>query len=474
MSKAVKAGIGYIIGNYMLKGLSFFTIPIFTRLLSPSDYGTFNTFSASESIFMVLLGLAIHSSYKNAKYKYADVEGKNLFDNYVSVTMLMLYFMVFLFGALFAVFSGVLESVLGLPKECIYLLVPCSFGYAAINCFNSYVGLQYKFQKYLLISAVNAVTSILLSILLIKMVFTSTPYMGRVLGVAIPVFSIGLFISLNFLRKAKPTRCKQFLSWGVRYSLPIVPHGLSQIVLSQFDRIMIFRMIGSAEAGVYSFSYNIYSIFLVTMKSLDNVWFPWFYEKRHAMDLATIRKVSTLYALLMALFVACLVLVSPEIVKLLAPSSYHEAAFSVIPVVGAGFFVFLYSLPAAVEYFHEKTNFIAIGTVSAAVLNILLNYFFIMWYGYIAAAYTTLATYMLYFVFHYILAYKIEGKSLFETKYIILFILFIFAVILFGRVFINNPILRCTVAFVLCVLTCFFEECKFGIIKKRVRRLKHG
>ena len=45
-SKVVKAGAGYIVGNYMLKGLSFLTIPIFSRLMSTSDYGLYNMFLA--------------------------------------------------------------------------------------------------------------------------------------------------------------------------------------------------------------------------------------------------------------------------------------------------------------------------------------------------------------------------------------------------------------------------------------------
>ena len=49
-SKAVKAGIGYTIGNYLIKGLSFLTIPIFTRLLSTEDYGIVNIFGAYENI----------------------------------------------------------------------------------------------------------------------------------------------------------------------------------------------------------------------------------------------------------------------------------------------------------------------------------------------------------------------------------------------------------------------------------------
>lgn len=35
----LKAGLGYTIGNYMIKGLTFFSIPIFARLLSPDNYG---------------------------------------------------------------------------------------------------------------------------------------------------------------------------------------------------------------------------------------------------------------------------------------------------------------------------------------------------------------------------------------------------------------------------------------------------
>ena len=77
-NKIVKAGFGYTIGNYFLKGLSFFTIPLFTRLLTTQDYGKYNTFLSYENILFVLLGFAIHSSYKNARYRFGVVkEDKN-------------------------------------------------------------------------------------------------------------------------------------------------------------------------------------------------------------------------------------------------------------------------------------------------------------------------------------------------------------------------------------------------------------
>jgi len=347
-------------------------------------------------------------------------------------------------------------------------------GSAVIMCFNSYMGLQYKFKNYLLIAAINAVSSIALSIVLIKTVFKSQPYMGRILGTTLPIVIIGIIIAAYFIKKAHPKKYVVFLSWGIKYSFPIVPHGLSQIVLSQFDRIMIYRMIGTAEAGLYSFCYNIYMIFFVTINSLDNVWGPWFYEKMHTRNFEQIKKISTLYILMMSFFAAVLILISPELVEILAPSTYHDAVYCVMPVVGAGFFVFLYNIPASIEYFHEKTKFIAIGTMSAAIINILLNLYFIPTFGYVAAAYTTFATYIIYFIFHYILAWRIERRCLFDTKKIT-FISFGVIVFMFGaRALVHEPMIRWIVAVILGVALFYFEESKFGYIRKKIRKIKNG
>lgn len=475
MSKTIKAGFGYVIGNYLLNGLAFLTIPVFARLLSPSDYGTYNTFIAYETIGSILLGLAIHSSYKNAKYKYGDNNHEpSFFNNYVSATMVFLLIMsVFWFGLIY-LFVDKLSLYLGLEPKCIYLLVPYCLGSASVMCFNSYVGLQYRYKDYLAVAATNAILSIVLSIILIKVIFQSHAYWGRIVGTTIPLFIIGIYIIIYFVRKARPIKGKEFLMWGLKYSLPVVPHGLSQIVLSQFDRVMIYRMVGTAESGVYSFGYNIYMIVFVTINSLDNVWVPWFYEMRNAKDFFKIRSKCSLYVLFVAFFVSILILISPELVKILAPRSYYDGVYSVIPVVGSGFFVFLYYIPASVEYFHEKTKYIAVGTMSAALLNIILNLYFIPRFGYVAAAYTTLFTYMMYFVFHYLIAKKIEKKSLFDTKKIVAVSVGMLVIIAATRLLIDIPFIRWMLAFILGISLIYFEEMKFGFLKNKMRSVKHG
>ena len=100
--KAVKAGMGYVIGNYMLKGITFLSAPIFSRLLKPADYGIVNIYSSYEAIFYIILGLALHASINNAKYKY----GEKL-DEYIS----SLVFMVIISTTFWTVFRLNMRSV---------------------------------------------------------------------------------------------------------------------------------------------------------------------------------------------------------------------------------------------------------------------------------------------------------------------------------------------------------------------------
>lgn len=475
-NKIVKAGLGYTIGNYLLKGLVFFTIPIFARLLDPSDYGKYSIFVAYESIFVVISSLAIFTSYKNARYKYGLEEdgaekGKD-YRNYRSTTLAMLCCLLVLWLVVINTFSNFFCNILGLDTYSLNLLVIYSISSAVISCFNIDVGLEYKYESFLKIAGINAVTSIALSIAFILTIFDNQRYMGRVVGTVIPVFVLACYIVWHYFQQAKPSNIKPFLSWGIKYSLPLVPHGLSQIILNQFDRIMINSMIGAFQAGIYSFAYNIFNIVSVTTASLDNVWGPWFYEKMHAEEYAVIREKSKYYMLFLFAFVSCIILISPELINLLGTKNYNDSVYCVIPLIAGGFFAFMYYLPAGVEYFYEKTKFIALGTLSAAIINIVLNYYVINNYDYSSVAYTTLITYMLYFCFHYILAWIIHGKCLYSTE-IVLVCSFSVLVIMFLTIeFLDNAWLRWMLMFLFLGIALYFEEKNLGLGYSIVRKLK--
>ena len=110
---------------------------------------------------------------------------------------------------------------------------------------------------------------------------------------------------------------------------------------------------------------------------------------------------------------------SPEIVVLFAGSEYWSGIDLIIPLTVSNYFVFLYMLPVGIEYYHKKTKFISLGTVCATIANLVLNFIFIKLFGFKAAAYTTLISYILLFVFHWIMASKYELSELYDIKHII-------------------------------------------------------
>ncbi len=474
-NKSVKAGIGYVIGNYLIKGLSFLTIPIFTRLLNTTDYGKYNTFLAYESIIFLFIGLALHSSYKNARYKYkTPKEGaKRGFDyyTYVSDSCLAIIVNAIIWFLLFNFFFKYFKGVLNFDRSSVNLLIAYGFGSAILNCYNADLSIRYEYKRYVVISGFNAIINTIVSVILIFTVFQNKRYLGRIIGTVIPVVLISFYILIFFFHRTHPRNVRKLLPWGIKYSLPIIPHGLSQVILNQFDRIMISSMVSDAATGIYSFAYNIYSIIQVTFTSLDTVWSPWFYEKMHKNDYQSIRKISSLYMQLMLLLCAIVILICPDIVKLLGSRSYWDAKYCAIPIVAGGFFSFLYTIPASVEYYYEKTKYIAAATGIAAIMNIILNYIFILEFGYVAAAYTTLATYFLYFLFHYLMAKHIQGYDLFSKKSIILCSIAIILITFVTNVIIDEWILRWLIALGIVVLAIVKEEKHLGLFREKKYKL---
>ena len=69
-SKALRSGVGYTLGNILIKGINFLTLPIFSRLLSPEEFGVYNVFASYDMILFVLIGLALHTSIQSANLEF--------------------------------------------------------------------------------------------------------------------------------------------------------------------------------------------------------------------------------------------------------------------------------------------------------------------------------------------------------------------------------------------------------------------
>ncbi len=205
---------------------------------------------------------------------------------------------------------------------------------------------------------------------------------------------------------------------------------------------MISGMIGKAENGIYSLVYNVGWVLSVLIEALNNVWMPWFYRRLDRNDTETVREKSILYLGGFSLVTILVEAISPELVKIIAPRSYWEGIDFVVWVVFAAYVVFLYYFYVNIECFYKKTYLVSAGTMAAAVINVLLNFWGLEKYGYGFAAISTVAAYVVLLVFHFINVRIIMKKSLVSDVAIILsfWLMGIYSVLM--QVFIDEFLIR--------------------------------
>lgn len=446
-----KAGIGYTIGNYLIRGIGFITLPIFSRLLTTEDFGFFNTFISYEGILFIIIGMAFHTSFKNAYLKYPDK-----FRDYISdcVGICLIIGTVFMMSAIILTFF-----IKSLTLQYAIMLIAGSTATALVAYYNAYLGIYYQSSSYLIIAGLNAIANVIVSLGLILTIFSNDRGMGRIYGKTLPIIFISFYLVYRLWKTNKPRFSKEYVRYAFRFSLPLVPHGLSQVLLSSSDRIMISNMIGNSEAGIYSFAYTLSSIVSVTYASLDQVWSPWFYESFKQKRFGDIKRNANTYMSLMSLITIIVMLICPEATLIIGSAKYESSIALAVPVIVGGYFAFIYNFAAVVEYYHEKTKYIAMGTILAAAINVFLNYYFIQKCGYVAAAYTTVFTYFLYFIFHSIIASRIlNGRRLYNTYFFALMLLFVVIMAILIQFLFEWVFLRWGMAIILGIFTVIFAE----------------
>ena len=167
---------------------------------------------------------------------------------------------------------------------------------------------------------------------------------------------------------------------------------------------MINAIIDTASAGLYSFGYNVGLLMLMVIYSLTPAIEPEFYKFRDNNEYDRINALYEKVFSIVTIAALGLVLFAKEIVIILADEKFYPG-LSVVPLVVIGYvFYGQYIVYGNYIGYKKKTAFVSIVTLTAGISNIVLNAIFIPSYGYIAAAYTTVASYFIMFLLGWIVA----------------------------------------------------------------------
>lgn len=387
-------------------------------MLSQEQYDVITTYGAWTTILEVfaLLGMTSAGVFNVG---LNDYKGRR--DSYIASVLLLcnLVTIVFFVGV-FAVKQWVGDTF-SVSNNLLFLMFMNMLFHPAHVFWITRQKYEYKYKLAFVLTVGAAVLSQLFSILCVT--FYDGTNAGEVKLWSMTLVNIAFSLPLYFYIYGKGLSKKIFSYWKpiLLLALPLLPHYLAQHVMSSADRIMLESMMPEGVAAIYAVVANVGMIASLIWTSVNASLVPFTFDKLNVKDHKPINR--TVILLLAFFAVACVgvSLIAPEIMKILAPESYYGGVYAVPPVAAVAFLTALYNVYANVEFYHKKTGFIALSTIVATIINIGLNWWLIPKYSYVGAAYTTLISYSVLVLMHY-LGYKraAKGKKIYNNALIFL------------------------------------------------------
>lgn len=396
----------YFIGNVLMRGINYLATPIFTRIMTKEEYGVFSLFITWSTVISIFIGCQIAGTIPSAKVKYNTKEFKECLHNGIllSIVSFIIWFV------LAMVFEKPLAVLLQFQDmSLIPFLMIVAYGKSMANMYSSYTIQMKQPGKNVTFSVSIALVSLLLGIIAVLNMGVNR-YHGKVYAETLVYGVVIVLVAIAFCDfKHFSVNVKQW-KYLIGLSCPLIIHLLSTNIISQSDRIFITAMLGYEENAVYSVAYSVGMLGIMAVEVCFNVWTPWFFEKMKAHQKKEIVKTAEVFIIFIAIVFSVLILFSLEIYSIMAPENYAGGGRCVIIVAIASFFNFCYRLPMCYEQYIGKLNWVARATILATIVNLVLNYFFIKFWGIEGAAIATVIATMILWIIHESVARKIIGN----------------------------------------------------------------
>lgn len=413
-NKILKTGSLSLLGTILVKAVNLISIPVFSRLLTTSEYGQVDVFMTYVNIFMIIMGL-----------DFIGVVGKGRLDHERDadefITSSLLFTTIFSVGVVIVIniVFPLIQVAFGMDRLTVNIMLLYSYAMFIISFRAAEYNFYYEYKKNMVMSLSVALGNFALSIILIETVFKGQKFWGRIIGAMLPTVVIAFFVYLYLARRGHWQMKKDHVRYSLEFGVPLIPHNLSHMVLSSADKVMINSMISASASGIYSLVYTLGMMIQVMMEAMNNVFGPWLFRQLKKEENAAIRYVQKYYLLMYCVVTIAVMAISPEIIKIVGAKEYWEGIPMVMWVVYATFINFTYTLYVNVEFFYKKTMLISTGTIMAALVNILLNGLFLKQFGYQFGAISTLISYLALLIFHMIIVNFVIKKNVTDNVFVI-------------------------------------------------------
>lgn len=396
-----------ILSTMLLRGISMFTAPLFSRMLGTEGYGIVSVYTIWVGVAAIAFTLQTNGTLVNARVEYPEEEQHRYQSSVMSLSLLCYL----VCSGVVILFLPQVSRLLKLNKILILLILFHAFGSFCLNFLNSKFTYEFKADRNMFVSVGITLTTLVLSVILIALLPQSINYYGRILGLAITYGIMGITVCSYVLIKGKTFYNRTYWKLALTLALPVVFYSLSDLLLGQCDRVMLQWMMNESMVGQYSLAYLFGGVMFTIFAALNNSWTPFYFEDMKQKRRESMQNQAGNFLELFTVLSVGFILLAPEVYHIFARQDFWSGT-SLIPIFVTSYYLnFLCTFPVNYEYYYKKTKVVAVVTVGTSLLNLGLNFVLIQTMGVTGAALATAASHGVQFACHYLYVRYILKKG---------------------------------------------------------------
>ncbi len=437
-----KTTIIIFFGKVCTQLISFFLLPLYTAYLATEEYGIVDLIQTYVTLFVPIITMELEMSIFrfiiDARGKEKDTEkliSNNFYVLGISLTLFtILYFIVTSFVSIpfrFLIWIDVVVCVLSGN----FLQIARGFGQTldfSISCI------------------LTGLTTVCSNIILIC--FCGMQAEGMIISMALANFVCAAYLFVRLKLAGKIHRKlvdHKLLKEMYKYSIPLVPNGISWWIVNVSDRSIIAWVLGASFNGLYAIS-NKFPTIISSLTGIFNL--SWSESASlHINSPDRDEFFSDIANTIMKLFVALgvgMIACMPFVFPIMINSKYNGAYDYIPPLVLATVFNVAICFYSQIYLAKKMSKQVASTTIMGAIINILINVVFIKYIGLYAAAISTTISYFCMFFYRH-LDLKKYVKIQYEKGFFFKsFCIFVFAIFFY---YYNNWICNIVSLIVVCI-----------------------
>lgn len=422
-SKLMKNTIMLAIGNICTKCISFFMLPLYTSILSTSEYGDVDLVSTYVSLLIIIMTLQFEQGVFRFLIDSRNNENKKI--NYITTTI----FSIFIVNLIFVILFFPLLKYINYQYT-YYLLTWVVIG--------SFTAILLQIPRgigeniiYVIGSFISGSSNVILNVIFVAVLRYGTGGMLSASVISLLLTTIFLCIKLKLWKYIKISYFdKNCFKNLVKYSLPLIPSTLCWWIINASDRMIINFALGTVYNGIYAAAYKFPSLFSMISNIFQLSWTE--SASENVNDSGRDKFYDQILNKAIKFYSSCnifIISVLPFIFNFLIKKDFAVSYYYIPILMTAALFHSIASLYGSIYFAFKKTNEVALTTVVSAIINIVINIMFIYVIGLYAAAISSVLAYFAIIIIRHIdlgkeVKINISKKYLFcETFiYVIVFI----------------------------------------------------